>query len=394
MAKLSPLDRALVLPIWASASWLGQITNLSMPFMLGMLVDDLRFSAADAGILLSTELCIISCVCMAISPLVGRIPKRAAALAGAILALAGNLWSLRGTDLASLLVARSIAGVGCGVAMAVGNAVVAGAKDSARLYDRTMMLLVLTQVLVDVLIPPVIRHFETRGFFAVMAAMNLLMIPLMMRLPRVIAADTAASSAPEPGTTRLAHHLRWGAILLVIAVVVLLGARESTYWSFLERIGAGASIDAELVGQVVGFGTLLAVAAPATSTFMRNRFGEVLPTVFGVLGEGLVLYLLTASHSKALFMVFLALWPILYCYTLPLVMGIAARLDSQGRVIAIAAGALQIAFSVGPIVAGGLVQWRGLGALGGFAVASTATMVLLVASGIVSKRQVAAAVSV
>jgi predicted MFS family arabinose efflux permease len=367
-------DKSLLLPTWAAADALGQITLLSLPFMLGMLVDNLRLGAGSAGLLLSVELCTISVVCMVISPFVGRLPKRTLALCGVALSLLGNALSVRYQDFAFLLTARVIAGAGYGLATAAGNAVVASANEPARLYDNKMMLFAVTQLVVDIGEPSLIGRFGPRGFFTAMIALTLIVTPLILRLPQ----NPQLSIATTPGSDPVKRD--WvgkSAGLLVLAVAALFAVRESSYWGFVERFGAAASVSAELVGLLLAIGTLPSVIAPKLATLLRTRFGEIAPAVGGILLEGVVLVLVSETGSRSLFMFLLLIWPVFYCFTVPLLMGIAARLDKQGRVIALTAGALQIAFALGPALAGVLVQRAGLHALTPFAVGSTLLLAFL-----------------
>ena len=379
MKRLASTDRALLLPAWAAADGLGQLTLLSLPFMLGTFVENVGLGPREAGLLLSLELFVISLACMSLSVFVARLPKRAIAVCGAALAVVGNALSIRGHDWASLAEARALAGVGYGIAMAVGNAAVATAADPPRLYDSKMMLFALTQLLVGVSVPTATKYFGAAGCFGFMIVMNLLMIPLILRLP---SAQVIKVSTPERVTLNSTAQRPQGKGRAITTLVVLLFAvtfaiRESAYWGLAERFGAAVSVDASLVGLLVGIGTIPSVFAPRLVTVLRARFGEIGPTLVGVLLEGAVLFLLGGTNSKALFISLVLVWPIFYCYTVPLVMGVAARLDRRGRIIALAAGALQFAFAIGPAIAGALVEKAGLRALGPFALASTAILLLL-----------------
>lgn len=341
--------------------------------MLGMLVDSLGMGPQDAGFLLSIELCTISLVCMGASVFVGRLPKRTLALCGAAIAVLGNVVSLQGHDFGSLVIARAIAGTGYGLATAAGNAVVASAVEPAPLYDKKMMLFALTQLLVDIVVPSVTQYLGPRGFFGFMILTNLLLIPLILRLPQGVHKIEMVVDE-RSGSQKRGWKV---ATVLILSLAVIFAVRESAYWGFLERFGAAASVSAAMVGLVVGIGTVPSVIAPRLATILRARFGEIVPTVLGVFLEGVVLYLLSATGSKVLFLILLLVWPVFYCYTVPLLMGVAARLDNQGRIIAMAAGALQIAFAIGPALAGAIVQKAGLHALGPFAIGSTVLLMVL-----------------
>jgi MFS family permease len=245
-------DRELLLPSWAAADGLGQITLLSLPFMLGMFVDSFGMGPQRAGLLVSVELATISIVCMAVSAFVGRLPRRTLAICGAAIALVGNTLSLHGSDFASFALSRAIAGIGYGLATAAGNAVIASAADPSRLYDNKMVLFALTQLLVDVAVPSAINHFGSPGFFGLMIATNLVMIPFILRLPQrsVSNASVSAQSKGAVGSDGFRGFRGVLPILIVLSLAVIFAIRESAYWGFLERFGAAGCADPPPLGSV------------------------------------------------------------------------------------------------------------------------------------------------
>jgi predicted MFS family arabinose efflux permease len=374
VSRLSSADRKLLYPTWAAADGLGQLTLLCMPFMLGMLTTRLGFSAADAGLLISIEMCTLSAVCMAVSPMVGRLSKRMLATGGAAVAIAGNALSLLHLDFTGLAVSRAMAAVGYGLAMAAGNAAVTAADDSGRLYDSKMMLFAVTQLLVVVLVPFVLRHTGVQGFFVLLIAINALLLPLVWRLPRE---QQPAFRSHTPSAVATATVPAGAAIALTLCAVALYAFRESSCWTFVERLGAGLGVSGELVGLLIGIGTLPAILVPRLATVLRARFGDVMPTLGGILLGGVILYSIAATGSEGLFLALLILWPSTYFYSVPLLMAIAARIDGKGRAIAASAGALQVSFAAGPAVVGALVERFGPAALSQFILAMTVLMGVL-----------------
>jgi predicted MFS family arabinose efflux permease len=348
---------------------------LSMPFMLGMYVTSLHFELARAGLLVSIELCTLSIVCMAVSPWVDRASKRQLALIGALIAIAGNGLSLLGHSFAMLALYRTLTAVGYGLAMASGNAAVTSAGDPARLYDNKMMVFAATQLLIVTLVPLVLVHAGPQGFFLFMVLLNVLMVPLVLRLPHA-RKEVSASRLVLP-RTKLQVPAMIAASLVLFAVAAY-ALRESLCWAFVERLGVGVKVDAQLVGMLVGVGTLPGILMPRVATLLRARFGAIGPGVLGVVVGGGILYAISATDSRTTFLVLLLVWPAAYFFSVPLLMGIAARIDSEGRVIAAAAGALQIAFAAGPAVAGFLVERSGPDALSQVILVATGAMVIVI----------------
>jgi predicted MFS family arabinose efflux permease len=368
----------LLIPAWAAADGLGQITLLVMPFMIGALVTELDFGLASAGLVLSIEMGVLSIVALAISPFMGNISRSKLAVAGALIAVLGNSLSIYAEGFEQIAACRGIAGFGYGLALAAGNASVSNSERPERLYEHKMVLFGFTLLLVTLLAPFTVRVFGIRGLFVGLTGMSLLLIPLVSRLPR----HTEKAAEVEEKQEELGGFQPTVSIIAVVAIVsalAIFSVREALAWAFVERIGSGLSMSGELVGLLLGLGTLVGLTGPIVATRVRSHVGVARPAIIGTVLSGLITYAIVTASSQFQFGAMALTWGFIYFFTVPLLMGLAAKIDQKGRVIAACSGSLLLAYAAGPAVAGFLTERGGTTALGYFTLVATVVSALLVA---------------
>lgn len=368
----------LLIPAWAAADGLGQITLLVMPFMIGALVTQLDFGLASAGLVLSIEMGVLSIVALAISPLMGNISRSKLAVAGALIAVLGNSLSIYAEGFGQIAVCRGIAGLGYGLALAAGNASVSSSERPERLYEHKMVLFGFTLLMVTLLAPFTVRLFGIRGLFVGLTGMSLLLIPLVSRLPSH-QGKAAAEKAVDVDRSGFRPSVSIVAIVAIVSALAIYSVREALAWAFVERIGSGLSMSGELVGLLLGLGTIVGLSGPIVATSVRSRVGVARPAIIGTVLSGLITYAIVTAGNQFQFGAMLLMWGFIYFFTVPLLMGLAAKIDQKGRVIAACSGSLLLAYAAGPAVAGFLTEWGGTTALGYFTLVATVVSALLVA---------------
>ncbi len=308
----------------------------------------------------------------------GNISRSKLAVVGALIAMLGNLLSIYAEGFGQISTCRGIAGLGYGLALAAGNASVSSSGRPERLYEHKMVLFGLTLLVVTLLAPFTVRIFGIRGLFAGLTGLSLLLIPLVIRLP-----NHEGKIAEEPTARVDRRGIRPGvpiiAIIALVSALAIFSVREALAWAFAERIGSGLSMSGELVGLLLGLGSIVGLAGPIVATYVRNVVGVARPAVIGTFLSGLITYAIVTAGNQLQFGAMLLVWGFVYFFTMPLLMGVAAKIDQKGRVIAACSGSLLLAYAAGPAVAGFLTEWGGASALGYFTLSATIVSVLLVA---------------
>jgi len=115
---IRPDNWGLLLSAFSSAYAIGLLSMLVLPFMIGATMNGLKLDESRAGLLGTVEFLGVMASSLAISPFMGKIPRREVALLGAFLAIMGNIASMFQGTFDGLLVLRPIVGLGSGLALA------------------------------------------------------------------------------------------------------------------------------------------------------------------------------------------------------------------------------------------------------------------------------------
>ena len=127
------VNHRLLLGVAASSGSSGQLSQITLPLLVGAAVVGLGMDEQGAGLLSSVELITVALVSFMIAPQMGVWPRRNVALIGAGLAILGHAGSTVAPLLLPLALARILAGFGAGMMVAAGNACIANAENPDRL---------------------------------------------------------------------------------------------------------------------------------------------------------------------------------------------------------------------------------------------------------------------
>lgn len=139
MIKGNYLDKKILAP-FAAIYGIGLAPLLILPFIFTSMMSEFGVGESQAGSLITyyiTAMCLSS---LAIAPVIGKAPRRTLALVGTLLAIAGCIWVMFAGSYGQSIPAFIISGLGCGLALSCGNAVVASHKDPDASTNKIVML--------------------------------------------------------------------------------------------------------------------------------------------------------------------------------------------------------------------------------------------------------------
>jgi predicted MFS family arabinose efflux permease len=315
----------------------------TMPLMIGALMDDLSWSEARVGLLGSAELIAGALVSILVAHRMGRISRRALALAGAALVIAGYLISAAVAGYAALTAARLVVGLGSGAILAAGNAAIAASRDPDRLYARMSVISGLAIAAVIGLLPLALRPWGYAGGFLVLGLLALACTPLVLWLPP----DPPADATEDPG--HLPRKLLGTCVMLAFLVESISG---NALWVFSERIGLRAGLSLEYVAVVLGVTTVIGLLGAVLADLLGTRLGRTLPLSIG-LGVGAVgKWAMVVWQIPLSFVATNLILAVAYFFALPYMLGMTAALDRLGRWSAVAIGVMSCGGALGPGLAG------------------------------------------
>jgi predicted MFS family arabinose efflux permease len=357
-------NKALLLPVWASVDLIGQQSFPIIPFLVGAMVVTLDMSLVEAGWIISIEYSTLALFAIGLSPFMGIIPRRTLALCGACLVIIGNLLSAVSDPVTLsqfnvLATYRGLVGMGCGMALAAGNATVAGVKQPEKLYAKKMVLLAVYSLISLVVSPHISSAWGVRGLYIALTALSILALIPLVRLPQRM------SLTADHVDTLSVHTFLTNKLYLFICITMLVATfiyniREAFTMTYIERIGSmKLGVSPETIGAILGVGALMAMVASMAAGRAAANFGYKKSIFMGVLFSGFITIGLFHTENVNLFNGLILFWSPIFYFTWTLLMSMAAVLDDKGRVVSATGGFVLAAYAVGPGLAGYIIEKGG-----------------------------------
>ncbi len=341
------------------ATGLGYWPLYVQPFVVGSLIDSLGFSEAEAGLLVTAEFSALALISLGGASLIARLETPVKlAMAAAFLAVLGNLLSAFLSDFAWLLPARIVTGLASGISLAIGSTALARVSSP----DRKMALVLFGRGVMGALMIPLIAmaisRFGYRGSYGFLAVLPLAVIPLLSWLP-------CRRGAAATGRALLDDGIRLPVFILLLGMFQLtLG--ESVLYSFAERKGVEIGMSLDLIALVITVTTLGGLLGASIPAALGLKFGRQLP----VYASMLVIFLAGCTTLRAEGMTGYTLgltgFAIGFAVGIPFLFGFSTLLGRTGAVTS-ALGAMMVGgHTVGPAVAGYVIEAGGFALLTSF----------------------------
>lgn len=383
---LKPDNWGVLLAASAAAYGIGMLSLLVLPFLIGTTMTTLGLSAVEAGILGSTELVGVMISSFVVAPNIGRLPRKNLAFIGATVAVLANILCMLELSYEALLVLRAIAGLGCGLALAAGNATIAGSVNPEKLAAQMSMCFVILMVIVMNVFAQVGTHWGYKGSYGALAATIAIVSLFMFKLPQhqVSKKERITDKGDISINTKKINNIKSINIFSIVSVCMLIAMfafqlRDTMAWAFIERIGAGLGYSMEEVGALLSLQGVLGILGPIIAMIVGSRFGLKVPVVIAVIFSGAItVMILLSTESKMFFALSVSMISITYFYALAYLTALAAELDPDGRIVA-ASGSLLIAGSaIAPLLSGYLIDQGGYELMGWVAIAVIAITLVCV----------------
>jgi predicted MFS family arabinose efflux permease len=339
----------------SSAYSVGLLAMLVLPFMIGSTMNGLQLDESQAGLLGTAEFLGVMIASLGIAPFMGKVPRRTVALLGAIVAVLGNFSSMFLASYDALLLVRPLVGLGCGLALAAGNATVASAKNPEKLAGQMSMLFVALMVFAMEAFAYVSEKWGYAGVYGALAVTMLIATGFIFMLPQ--RASEPSSSAEHPHAHR---GLFAKASIFMLLAMFAFALRDTMMWAFAERIGQAAGYAPSFLGSLFSIQAVIGIFGPLIASVIGSRYGLKMPVLLGIILTGIVTFtILQSSETKLTYTAGVLFISGTYFYALSYLTALAAELDTQGRVVAASGGFLVAGVAAGPAVSGYLIVHGG-----------------------------------
>jgi len=330
---------------------------LGMPMIVGMLVDQLGFTAPQAGYIASAELSGIFVASIITSAFVNKVNRRWIMVTGLVFCIVGNIGSYAIQDFVPLLVARFATGVSAGSVYATAVAILAGSNETARNFTYLIFSIAFANAVILYTFPILGGHVGIAGVYVLLASLAAIGFFLVRLVPKFYE-ERAAKPSTEDSEPRLHYPISLSYVCL--AAVFSFYFMTGGYWAYMERIGVDLGNTPEFVGKYIAIGTLFSLLGCTLAYWLSRRVGQSKPLLLSLICVSICLLLFGANISTIFFIVSTAViflfWNAIDIYQL----GTLANLDHTGRFCALTPASQGLGMAAGPAVAAYLLG-RGYG---------------------------------
>ncbi|WP_257548327.1 MFS transporter [Sphingopyxis sp. DBS4] len=368
LPKVAPdgLPAAVLLSFLATAGLF--YVNIMAALVTG-LSDGLGIKPASAGLIASANVYGAAVGALIAVFLVRRIPWRIAATSALVGLIAVDLVSTQLVSVPGLTVLRACHGMIGGLLVGIAFAVIARTRSPDRVFG---MLLVVQFGIGGIglwALPPLVPEYGTGVLFLALAAFSLATLAMLPFLPAypVVVESAGAAEAPPIARKPLAATL---------AAIFLFQAGNMGLAAFIIGLGRGAGLSQDFIGPTLAAANWLGAVGSILVVAMGARFGRARP----ILGSIAVTLIFTAAFWRSdLPAVYVAAnigSAIVWAFTIPYLLGLAAAFDKVGRTAALGGFCSKLGLASGPLLTGLLLD------RGGYPLTIVAAVLLLLASGL------------
>jgi predicted MFS family arabinose efflux permease len=348
----------------------GEVFIVQPGFVQG-LVEHMRFSEEQAGLIASIEMAGFAAMTIALIFLTGRVNWRRMLAMCIALTVAGHLGSMLTSAVTPFGFMRFVAGLGCGGIVSIGFAAV-GLTDRP---DRNFGILVAFSGVYGAIVlgvmPNLYAYAGMQGlllFFASFAALGFAMVGW---LPPSDGAAQADRNAKAP--------------LLVGPTVSALGAMfayflaQGVVWAYLFRIAISGGLSesqAALGLTIAQFAGILGALIPS---IVGARFGRKIMLTFAIsAGVAPLLFFLFGTVTVASYTIAVCAYNFGFNKSHPYLLATMASLDNTGRIVTFAVALQTVGLAIGPVVGAYILGSNGFDGIYWFAIVVFQLALLLI----------------
>lgn len=343
-----------------AGAFLGVLSLNSLPLLTGALLDHLKVNEAQAGALGTIEMLSVSLAAFIAASWAGKISYAKLALAGAVIATAGQFLSAYTGHLHALTALRIMAGAGFGFAYAAGTMAAASTLNPDRVLGYANAIALIAVVLY---LPGLALIITSSGYKGAYLALGVLIICLA---PVLLWLQDGTGVKATPGTQAVAPLKP---LISLLSSISFFNIGAGAVWGFSERMGLQAGFSVDETGFIIAIGAVSGMAGSLFAGWLGDKWGRKQTVVIALVASGLAYLLMAMIHSGLSYVAGINLYWAAYMFLLPLFIGTGAVLDGGGRAATLAAATISLTIGVGPVCGGLIATWFSYSAIGWFACA-------------------------
>lgn len=324
---------------------------LIKPLVVGAVIESIGLSIAEAGLLVAMEMVGMTVAGLFVAAVLLRVDRNRAAYLGLLVALLGQAGAAVVRDPLLLMAMRFTAGLGEGIILSIVFAYFAAAREPDRILSRYYFVALLAGSAQFFIMGLVSQKLGAAGIFAFLAIFMLPVFFLIRAFPAV------AFSSSRPSSPMTARIPLAGWVALAGTLPFFIGS--ISIWAFIERFGVNVGLATVDIGYILGASQVGAAFASLLAAWFVVRYGRTLPIVFGMIAFISCLVMLANSATATMYIVSAVMFNGLWFFQFPLITSVLAAWDPGGRLMVLMLVLQNIGYSLGPAVAGNMLQEAG-----------------------------------
>ncbi|WP_223483581.1 MFS transporter [Pseudomonas sp. A-RE-19] len=310
------------------------------PILGGALIDQLGLPLNAIGAIFATELIAMAIACGVCALFMASIDRRRFALVALLILASGNLASTQLHSQTWLLICRMICGASGGAVMAVVYATAALRTSKDATFAVINIGNLLWGMLLVTSMPMIVQTFGVNGAFSLLAITSVLAALGCRRVPKRYPEThrSANLSTPPFGLTSI----------LLIMLFALLFFGHSALWVYQERIGKSIGLEPQQIGGILGGSILAGALGAGLAGLIGRRLGLLFPQLLSFGTALLATLVMVYGDSAVAFAATACLIHMVWFFSLPYLLSMAAELDPSGRLAGLGNAAIFIGQGLGP----------------------------------------------
>lgn len=352
---------------------------LVAPAVAEQLGVELGLNPAQIGSYFSVELGAFSLATIPSYYWIGRFDARKVAAVALVVFCVGNIVSaLWMPQYHGLLALRAITALGGGTLMVLCMSAAAGCANRDRVYGFWVVGQLVMGAIGLAILPHMFGMVGIRAFYLLLAALGILASPLCRAFPPQTGVRTDDAGAATQGGDRVVVTLI--VTLGVLAFYLAIGG----VWTFAGNAAGEVGIGPEANGTILAIATTFGIIGALVASAVGGRISRPLMLIIGYLLLLLPLIWLSTKPAATGYTISLLSFKFSWTFVLPFILATVASCDKSGKLVASLTLIIGLGLSVGPLVAGNMLQ-AGMSLqsvfLSGFALALVSAGLILRAEG-------------
>jgi predicted MFS family arabinose efflux permease len=376
-----PEEWGLLYAAFAFSQGIGLLSYWALPLVAGSLITGLGLSTTEVGMIGTIEGSGLFISSLLLANFVDRgYRKRMAIMSVAVVVIANLVCGIVNMGFIALAIMRFITGIGAGLALAVGNATIANARDAEKFSGHLTMMLVAFMV---VIMPALSRISDTFGYQGIF--LGLAVTVLIGAISIIFLPDGPDQSLAHEGEadSRTATGLLSALAIAVLMIALLFGARGTLPWLVAEQLGTDAGMSLPQVGNLFSLMYAVSILGPGTLLFLARVAGVRAILFWSLAVAGFFNWLFTVSAGNTTqFSVGIIAWATIYFIAFAQINAVAALADRKGKLVSAVGSAFIAGVTIAPFIGGFLVDAGGYTWLGAAEIILTILIAIVVLAGI------------